>query len=99
MVPTDIQALNAMSEIAADMFRRAGVNLDYQASDWGSVAPRLANKEGLDKNGWSVWCNFVPGIIAVTPATQSCVRGLGRAGPFGWPTSERIEALRGQFLD
>ncbi len=61
--------------------------------------PRLANKEGLDKNGWSVWCNFIPGIIAVTPATQSYVRGLGKAGPFGWPTSARIEARRGRFLD
>jgi peptide/nickel transport system substrate-binding protein len=99
VVPTDIPALNAMSEIAADMFRRVGINLDYQASDWGSVAPRLANREGLDKGGWSVWCNNIPGIIAVTPATQSYARGMGRAGTFGWPGSARIEALRDQFLD
>ena len=99
VVPTDLPSLNAFSEIAADMFRRVGVNLDYQASDWGSVAPRLANKEGLDKGGWSVWCNNIPGIIAVTPATQSYIRGIGRAGTFGWPESARIEALREQFLD
>ena len=46
-----------------------------------------------------MWCNYIPGIIAVTPATQSYVRGLGRNGPFGWPTSERIEALRDEFMD
>ena len=99
VVPTDLPSLNAFSEIAADMFRRVGVNLDYQASDWGSVAPRLANKEGLDKGGWSVWCNNIPGIIAVTPATQSYTRGIGRAGTFGWPESARLEELRDQFLD
>ncbi len=99
VVPTDLPSLNAFSEIAADMFRRVGINLDYQASDWGSVAPRLNNKDGLDKGGWSVWCNNIPGIIAVTPATQSYTRGIGRAGTFGWPTSARLEELRDQFLD
>jgi peptide/nickel transport system substrate-binding protein len=99
VVPTDLPALNAMSELAADMFRKVGINLDYQALDWGTVLPRLANKEGLDKGGWSVWCNYIPGIIAVTPATHSYLRGMGRAGPFGWPESARTEALRKEFLD
>jgi peptide/nickel transport system substrate-binding protein len=99
VVPTDLPALNAMSEIAGDMFRRVGLNLDYQASDWGSVLPRLAKKDGLDKGGWSVWCNYIPGVIAITPATQSYVRGMGRAGPFGWPESAKIESLRSDFLD
>ncbi len=98
-MPTDLPSLNAMSQLAADMFKKVGINLDYQALDWGTVLPRLANKEGLDKGGWSVWCNYIPGVIAITPATQSYVRGMGRAGPFGWPTSEKIEALRTDFLD
>ncbi len=99
VVPADLPSLNAFSEIAADMFRRVGIDLDCQASDWGTVAPRLSSKEGLDKGGWSVWCNNIPGIIAVTPATQSYIRGIGRAGAFGWPESARLEALRSQFLD
>ena len=99
VVPADLVSLNAFSTIAADMFRRVGVNLDYQVADWGTVAPRLSNKGGLDQGGWSVWCNNIPGIIAVTPATQSYTRGIGRAGTFGWPESERLEALRSQFLD
>ena len=98
-MPADLPSLNAFSEIAADMFCRVGIDLDYQASDWGTAAPRLSGKEGLDKGGWSVWCNSIPGIIAVTPATQSCIRGIGRAGTFGWPESARLEALRSQFLD
>ncbi|RAI60828.1 ABC transporter substrate-binding protein [Roseicella frigidaeris] len=98
-VPTDLSSLNAMSEIAGDMFRRTGLNLDYQASDWGSVATRvMSNREGLDKGGWSAWCNYIPGIIALNPATQSYVRGPGKAGTSGWPDLPKIEALRDQFL-
>ncbi|MBL6079670.1 ABC transporter substrate-binding protein [Belnapia sp. T18] len=98
-VPTDLVALNSMSEIAGDMFRRVGFNLDYQASDWGSVASRVMNnRDGLDKGGWSAWCNYIPGIIALNPATQSYVRGPGRAGTSGWPDLPKIEALREQFL-
>ncbi len=98
-VPTDLPALNTMSEIAGDMFRRCGVNLDYQAADWGSVATRVMNnREGLDKGGWSAWCNYIPGIIALNPATQSYVRGPGRTGTSGWPDLPKIEALRDQFL-
>ena len=97
--PTDLAALNAMSELAGDMFRRVGVNLDYQASDWGSVATRvMTNRDGLDKGGWSAWCNYIPGIIALNPATQSYVRGPGRTGTSGWPDLPKIEGLRDQFL-
>jgi peptide/nickel transport system substrate-binding protein len=98
-VPTDLVSLNAMSEIAGDMFRRTGINLDYQAADWGSVATRVMNnRDGLDKGGWSAWCNYIPGIIALNPATQSYVRGPGRKGTSGWPDLPKIEALRDQFL-
>jgi peptide/nickel transport system substrate-binding protein len=98
-VPTDLAALNTMSEIAGDMFRRTGINLDYQASDWGSVATRVMNnRDELDKGGWSAWCNYIPGIIALNPATQSYVRGPGKAGTSGWPDLPKIEALRDQFL-
>ena len=98
-VPTDLSALNAMSEIAGDMFRRTGINLDYQASDWGSVASRVMNnRDGLDKGGWSAWCNYIPGIIALNPATQSYVRGPGKGGTSGWPDLPKIEDLRNEFL-
>jgi peptide/nickel transport system substrate-binding protein len=99
MVPTDFAVLNAQSEIAGDMFRRVGITLDYQASDWGSVASRLPNQGGLDSGGWSVWANIIPGVIALNPATQSYVRGPGKAGTYGWPELPKVEALRDQFMD
>jgi peptide/nickel transport system substrate-binding protein len=99
VVPTDNARLNTMSEIAGDMFRRSGVNLDYQTGDWGTIAGRVNNRGPLDQGGWSVWCNTIPGIIATSPATQSYLRGPGRAGTYGWPDLPEIEALRDRFMD
>lgn len=99
VVPTDNARLNIMSEIAGDMFRRSGVNLDYQTGDWGTIAGRVNNRGRLDQGGWSAWCNTIPGIIATSPATQSYLRGPGRAGTYGWPDLPEIEALRDRFMD
>uniref|UniRef100_UPI001954BDA2 hypothetical protein n=1 Tax=Stenotrophomonas maltophilia TaxID=40324 RepID=UPI001954BDA2 len=40
----------------------------------------------------------VPGATTINPATHTYLRGIGRAGTFGWPTSEKVEALRYAFL-
>ena len=47
LVPTDLPAINAMSEVAADVFRKLGMNMDYQALDWATVAQRLNSREPL----------------------------------------------------
>jgi peptide/nickel transport system substrate-binding protein len=100
LVPTDLPALNAASEIAADMFRRSGVNLDYQALDWGTVLPRLSSQQPVDRGGWSVWCNYAPGILGINPVSHTFLRGIGAAGfsAAGWPTSAALERYRDSFM-
>ena len=34
LVPTDLPAINRMTEVAADVFRQLGMNMDYAALDW-----------------------------------------------------------------
>jgi peptide/nickel transport system substrate-binding protein len=98
VVPTDLHALNSMSLVAQDMFKKIGLNVDYQTSDWGTVLTRLASQRPLEEGGWSAWCNYVPGATTINPSTHSYLRGIGRAGTFGWPSSDKIEALRNEFL-
>lgn len=98
LVPTDFPVLNAMSEVAGDYFRKVGINLDYQSLDWGTVLQRLASRQPLDKGGWSVWCNFVPGVSASNPVLHTYMRGVGAKGTFGWPESARHEALLERYL-
>lgn len=97
-VPTDFPALNAMSEVAGDMMRRAGINLDYQALDWGTVLQRVASQQPVDQGGWNIWCNYSTGVSAVNPAAHTYLRGLGAKATFGWPTSAELEQMRQDWL-
>jgi len=97
-VPTDFAALNAISEVAGDMFRRVGLNLDYQALDWGTVLQRVASQQPAEQGGWHIWANYTLGVSGVNPAAAAYLRGIGRAATFGWPTSPGLEALRDRWF-
>ncbi len=99
LVPTDLPAINAMSEVAADVFHKIGMNMDYQALDWATVAQRLLSQEPLDKGGWSLNANYAPGFSAMSPAAHSFLRGAGRQSLFGWPTMPKVEELRSAWID
>ena len=36
-----------------------GMNLDYVATDWGTVAQRFASHEPPEEGGWSMYPNYV----------------------------------------
>jgi peptide/nickel transport system substrate-binding protein len=99
LAPTDLPALNAISEVAADMFRKIGMNLDYVATDWGTVAQRFASREPLEKGGWSMYPNYVYSVSMISPAANNYIRGSGPKAMFGWPDSPQLENLRWQWLE
>lgn len=99
IVPTDLPFVRAMSEVAADAFRRAGINLDYQALDWGTVLQRRTSREPVERGGWSAFCTFAGGLDFSTPAGHLGLRGNGAQGWIGWPTSPELEALRQAWFE
>jgi peptide/nickel transport system substrate-binding protein len=99
LVPTDLPAASAMSEVAAEVFRKLGMNMDYQILDWAAVAQRLNSQEPLDKGGWSLTANYAPGFSPMSPAAHGYLRGLGRQSLAGWPTMPKVEALRSAWID
>jgi len=80
--------------VGADMLKQAGINVDVQSTDWGSVIQRRASRAPVDKGGWSVFFTSFFGIDQFTPATHLGLRGNGEAGWFGWCTSPQLERLR-----
>jgi peptide/nickel transport system substrate-binding protein len=101
LAPTDFPVLKALADVCADVFQKIGLNVDYQAMDWGSVVQRRAKKDPIDKGGWSVFCTFWSGLDQLNPVGHVFMRGMGEgpgAAP-GWPSSPRIEDLRQQWLD
>ena len=94
IVPTDFPNLKALSDVGADMLKRIGMNVDYQAMDWGSVLTRRAKMDPVSAGGWSLFFTFSSGNDLATPAAYLMMRGLGKASWFGWPTDPELERLR-----
>ena len=97
--PTDILAPTAITQVAADMFRRLGFNMDLVLSDWGTVVQRRANREGLDKGGWSAFLTSFSSFDWIDPAAHAALRANGTSAWPGWPDIPRLEELRNQWFD
>ncbi len=94
---TDVDNLNGLANVAADELKQAGMNVEVQASDWGSISQRRVNRGPLDKGGWSV---FVTGLSnTIDPGGHLALRANGAKAWFGWPDSPRLEELRQQWFD
>ena len=98
MVASDFPVLNAMGEVGADMLKKAGMNVDLQETDWGSVVQRRASRNAPDKGGWSVFFTSFTGTDQYIPASHLGLRGNGLDGWFGWPTDAKMEQLRNDWF-
>jgi peptide/nickel transport system substrate-binding protein len=70
------------------------VNVDYQATDWGTVVQRRALTKPPAEGGWNLFCTGFSGLDFFTPASHLPLRGNGKDAWFGWPTMPKIEELR-----
>ena len=98
LVPTDFPHLKAMSDVGADLLKRLGMVVDYQALDWGTVVSRRGSRAAPAQGGWSGFFTFSAGPDNATPAGHTMLRGNGTAGWFGWPDDPTLEALRDDWF-
>lgn len=99
MVPAEYPTLRAMSEVAADMMRRAGMNVDFQSMDAGTLIQRRNSQKPVEQGGWSLFCVGNTGFECATPASHLYLRANGRQASPGWPESPAIEALSAQWFE
>ncbi|WP_424813096.1 ABC transporter substrate-binding protein [Roseococcus sp. YIM B11640] len=99
MNATDLSSINASTLVVADTFRRMGFNVDYVATDWGTVLQRRATKNPLDQGGWSAFCTFWSAFDHWTPAGHNSIRGNGAEAWVGWPEIPELEAKRNEWFD
>ncbi len=98
LAATDFPVLKAMADVAADTLKRAGMNVDYVATDWGSVVTRRAKKDPVDQGGWSAFCTAWAGADQANPAGHISLRANADKAWFGWPDDPKLEALRDQWF-
>src|SRR5260370_11718327 len=86
MTPSDFPTINALSLVTDDLLRRLGLNVELQASDWGTLVARRASKEPIDKGGWNIFHTTFPGVDLLDPALNLPFPANGPAPPFACPT-------------
>jgi len=96
---SDVPEIKAVTEVAADMIRRIGMNLDYQVLDWNTVLQRRTSTAAPGQGGWNIHHSGFPGLDMASPASNLALRGNGRGAWFGWPTSPRLEELRAAWFE
>jgi peptide/nickel transport system substrate-binding protein len=90
---TDQPIVHGQALVTLDALRRAGLNVEFQANDWGTLITRRTSKEPVEKNGWSIFHTWTSAPDFFSPAVNILVRGSGEKAWFGWPSDGKIEAL------
>jgi peptide/nickel transport system substrate-binding protein len=96
---TDQPFYNVATLVVLDELKRAGVDVDDQAMDWGTTLQRRASKEPLDKGGWSLFISVTPVPEYRDPLLATLLRGNGKDGWIGWPEIPEMEATYNAWLD
>jgi peptide/nickel transport system substrate-binding protein len=95
--PTDVAPLQKLPEVAAQLLRQAGFNVDLQAMDWGTLASRRAKKEPPAQGGWNLFCTLWVAPDIWHPLANPALGAAGDRSWFGWPTDTELEKLRDDF--
>ncbi len=98
LTATDLPILDAIGQVTGDLMRKLGFQVEYIATDFGTLIQRRASKEPLAKGGWSALSYFTGGLDTASPVTNTPLWSNAAAAAPGWPTSERIEALRTAWI-
>ena len=91
LVATDISITKAQGDVTADLLRKIGMDVDYQALDWGTVGARRAKKERPSEGGWNIFHTWHAGADCINPAPYTALDAGGEKAWFGWPNSPKVQ--------
>jgi peptide/nickel transport system substrate-binding protein len=63
------------------------------------LVARRAKQDPPAQGGWNIFCTTWGGLAVSNPGSSYPLRGNGKQGWFGWPTDDKIEALRQSWFD
>jgi peptide/nickel transport system substrate-binding protein len=91
LVATDIGTVKAQGEVSADLLKKLGFEVDYVATDFGTVLARRPKKEPPSAGGWSVFHTLLAGAEGASPASNPLLDAGGDKAWFGWPKSDDVQ--------
>ena len=96
---SDSLVIAPLGRITADLLTRAGLNVDLQEMDFGTLLKRLASQAPAGEGGWSVYHTAWPSVSIADPMQNLTLRGEGRRGYVGWYESADMERLVSQWIE
>jgi peptide/nickel transport system substrate-binding protein len=84
--------------VAAELFKKVGLNVELATSDWGTVVTRRASKKPVEEGGWNVFGTDFEGAEMLNPWLNPPLPSNGDKAWFGWPKDDKFETLRKEWL-
>jgi peptide/nickel transport system substrate-binding protein len=91
IVAQDQPITKPQGDVTADLLKRLGMNVDFVATDWGTVGARRAVKTPPGQGGWQMFHTWFAGGDCINPAA-AWIRANGDKAWFGWPDAPEVEA-------
>lgn len=95
---SDSLVVQPLGLITADALQRAGLNVDLQEMDWGTMLERRTNSGPVEDGGWSIYHSAWPSIAIADPMQDTTMRGEGMDGWAGWYESAEMERLVSEWI-
>ncbi len=92
IIGTDVPIVKAQGDVTADTLNKIGLNVDYVATDWGTVGARPAQRKPPAEGGWNIFHTWHAGVDCVNPGAQPAYYTTGDKAWFGWPKSDAVQA-------
>jgi peptide/nickel transport system substrate-binding protein len=96
--PTDTLSGNGPGLVAAELMQKLGLNVDVATMDFGELVTRRASKAPSDKGGWNAFATGWVGVENIDPSVNQGLRTNGANAWFGWPSDDKLEALRTAWM-
>ncbi len=96
--PVDTAPYHACALVTEDLFKQLGIKTELRAMNWGSYLQRRNNQSSPSEGGWHIGFTALVGTGNLDPVSNPAIRGTGKLGWFGWPTDEKLEQLRQDWL-
>ncbi len=99
VVGQDLAPAKAQGDVTADLLKRLGMNVDFVATDWGTVGARRAKKDAPSAGGWNMFHTWHAGADCINPASYTAIRANGDKAWFGWPDVPAVETEVTNWFD
>jgi peptide/nickel transport system substrate-binding protein len=102
MDPVDRAYVHSMAIMTASLLKQIGVNVDLQATDWGTMQARISIKDppAVNKGAWNLMATNWTALIQQNPIANATLSTACDGSNWqGWPCDEELEKIRLSYLD